>query len=140
MHVFVFEGFEFFFEDDAVAIAVAVDQCKGATGFGLQGGFDYGEYGGDAAACYEGGIVLLLFGVKFGEEAATWWEYFKYVAGFEELVGVGAEPASLDLFDGDAQFLILGCGADGVGSADFFAVEYSPEGNVLSGGEQVLFF
>ncbi len=138
LHKTVLQLFQRFEEHHARGRAVAVEQKNPAVRLPRQHALDDRQDRRDARACGKADIDPRLVGRSRDAEAAGRRHHIEFVAGLQFVRGPVRERAAVDLLHGDAQFAIVGAGADRIGTAYFLAVHGGAQGQVLPGVEAVV--
>ena len=118
--------------------AVAVEQKEAAVRLARQHALDDRQDRRDAGAGGKADIDPRLAGRMRDAEAAGRRHHVEFVAGLQFVGGPVRERAAIDLLHRDAQFAVVGAGADRIGAAHFLAVHRGAQGQVLAGREAVV--
>ena len=138
LHEAVFQFFQRLAKQHAAGGAVAVEQEEAAVRLARQHALHDRQNRRDAGAGGEADIDPRLIGRVRDAEAAGRRHHVEFVAGFQLVGGPARERAAIDLLHGDAQFAVIGAGADRIGAADFLAVHGRAQGQILAGRKTVV--
>ncbi|MCY1344698.1 hypothetical protein D9M69_307400 [compost metagenome] len=139
--VLVLQVFQRLGKDDAVDIAVAVDQREAAARLGLQRGADQRQHRRDAAARRKGDIVARCRRIQRHVEAAVRRHHVDHLAGRDGVVEMGRKQPVLDQLHRHAQFalcvIVLHRRADRIRAPQVLAVDRCLQRQELALGEAV---
>ena len=138
LHEAVLQFLQRLAEQHARRRAVAVEQEEAAVRLARQHALDDRQDRRDAGAGGKADIDPRLVRRMGDAEAAGRRHHVEFVAGFQFVGGPARERAAVDLLHGDAQFAVVGAGADRIGAAHFLAVHRRAQGQILPGRKAVV--
>ena len=127
-----------FAEQDAAGRAVAVEQEEAAVRLARQHAVDDRQDRRDAGAGGEADMDARLVRRVRDAEAPGRRHHVEFVAGLQLIGGPARKRAAVDLLHGDAQFAVVGTGADRIGAAHILAVHGGAQREVLARREGVI--
>ena len=118
-------------EQDALLVAVAIQQTDRALGLFFEDGFEDREQGRDAASSGKQVVPASLFGAQYRGEPAFRGHDVEYLARLYFLVEIGRHEAVLHALDRYGQLAFQRAARHRVGSALLFSVYRNAKGQVL---------